>query len=105
MPARRRSFSRSSSFPEAIVACMVEGRRPTQREIALVAARIWHDSIGKAPDAWDDVRLDPNLYPKMVSAARFSLGDMAVTQEQSPVSATIDTLSFWRIGSGSATRS
>ena len=83
---------------------MVEGRRPTQREIASVAARIWHESIGKAPDALDDVRLDPTLYPKMVAAARFSLGDLAADEERRPTSATIDTLSFWRIGSGSATR-
>jgi len=76
LPAPRRAYSKSASFPEAVVACMIEARRPTQREIAVVAARIWKECTGKAAASWNNVAPQSAMYRMMVAAARLSLGDL-----------------------------
>jgi hypothetical protein len=83
LPAPRRAFSKSPNFPEAVVACMVEARPPTQREIAAVAARIWKEWTGKAAASWNNVAPESAMFRKMIAAARLSLGELS--NNQSPV--------------------
>jgi hypothetical protein len=76
LAAARRNHSRSASFPEAVIACMVDSRRPSQREIATIAARIWKDCRRSDEPPWQDVAPESRLYKSMIAAARAALGDM-----------------------------
>lgn len=76
----RRSRSRRSNFPEAVIACLVEGRRPSEAEIAIVAARIWEESRRADRRSWQDLRPQSRLYKAMIAAARMALGDLPLTR-------------------------
>jgi len=78
LAAPPKECSRAATVAGPIVACMVEARRPTQREIALVAARIWKDWSGRSAASWKDVAPDSAPYRRMMAAARFALGDSAI---------------------------
>lgn len=95
LPAPQPAFSKSSSFPEAVVACMVEARRPTQREIGVVAARIWQEWTGKAAASWNDVAPQSAMYRMMVAAARLSLGGLPNDKAPTPDVAA-ERVIWWR---------
>jgi hypothetical protein len=76
----RRSRSRSINFPEAVIACMVEGRRPSQQEIAIVAAQIWKDSRRSDGPSWQNLPPESPSHKSMIAAARIALGDIPITR-------------------------
>ena len=61
-------------FPEEIVACMIEARRPASHEVEAVAAKIWDDiQIGLSGIPWRDVVRDSRRHRQMLAAARIAL--------------------------------
>jgi hypothetical protein len=74
LAASRRGRSRSASFPEAVIACLVEGRPPSPREIAAVAARICKECRRLDGPSWQDLPRESRLYRSMIAAARAALG-------------------------------
>ena len=97
LAAPRRSRSKSASFPEAVVACLVEGRPPSPREITTVAARICKECHGPAGPSWQDVPSESRLYKSMIAAARAALGDMRIARPASPMLRS-DPAVWWRPG-------
>lgn len=91
----RRGRSRSNSFPEAVVACMVEGRCPSQREIAAVAARIWRDCRRSDGPSWQDIEPGSRLYKSMIRAARAALGLLQIARPSSPILGSEPTV-WWK---------
>lgn len=83
-PPLRRRRSRCNSFAEPIIACMVEERRPSQREIAAVAALIWRDCRRSDGPLWHDIEPGSRLYKSMIAAARAALGLLSLGQSPSP---------------------
>lgn len=67
---------------------MAEARRPTRREIAAVAARIWCDWMGKSVAAWDNIRPGSAVHRRIRAAARLALGVLpkrqTVADERAP---------------------
>ncbi len=75
LPPARRSLV-GNIFAEEIVVCMSDARRPTRREIQIVAAKIWADiQAGSARLAWRDIVPGCRRYQRMIAAARAALGD------------------------------
>ena len=95
LAAPPRSRSRSASFPEAVVACLVEGRRPSPREIAAVAARICKECRGSDGLSWQDVPPKSRLYKSMIAAARAALGDMPTARPGMPMPASEPAI-WWK---------
>ncbi len=85
LAAPRRNRSRSSSFPEGVIACMVECRRPSQREIAMVAAWIWKDCRPPNGPLWPDIPRESGLFKSMIAVARAALGDTPIDRPASPI--------------------
>ncbi len=69
----------------AIVDCMARARRPSEREVAEVAARIYRDVYGSAAAAWLQVRPGSPRHRSMIAAARFALGDGPRAPQESPL--------------------
>lgn len=83
-PKARRTYSKSSSFPEAIIACMAEDRPPTQQEIGIIAARIWEEWAGITACPWR-VAANSALGRKIIAAAHVALGSSSKEQALSQV--------------------
>lgn len=77
--------SRSNNFPEAVIACLVEDRCPSQREIAAVAARIWRDCRPSDGPLWQDIEPGSRLSKSMIAAARAALGLLPIARPLSPI--------------------
>ena len=80
IPARLRPPTGRSRFghifAEAIVACMVEARRPDRQEIQAVAARIWAEvQTGRPRIGWCDLVPGCRPHRLMIAAARAALGE------------------------------
>ena len=95
LAAPRRSRSKSASFPEAVVACLVEGRPPSPVEITTVAARICKECHGSGGPSWRDIPSESRLYKFMIAAARAALGDVRIARPASPILRS-DPAVWWR---------
>lgn len=95
LAAPRRAHSRSANFPEAIIACIVECRRPSQREIVLVAAGIWKDCRRPNEPLWRDISRESGLFKFMIAAARAALGDRPTARPAPPILSS-DPAIWWK---------
>jgi hypothetical protein len=68
----RRQFGQAF---HALLACIREGRAPSEREIEQVAARIWHDAFGAITGLdWSDVEIGSWYERRTLAAARAACG-------------------------------
>ena len=95
LAAPRRSRSKSASFPEAVVACLVEGRPPSPREVVIVAARICKECRSSDGPSWQDIPPESRLHKSMIAAARAALGDMPTARPGVPMPAS-EPATWWK---------
>jgi hypothetical protein len=69
-----RPICRSMLFPEAVIACLVEGRAPCREELEGIAARIWRDVRSPGDADWSSILPGSAIHRRMIAAARAAEG-------------------------------
>lgn len=80
-----RGRSPCNKLPKEIIACMSNGRLPSQREVAAVAGQIWRDCRPSDGPSWEEIQPGSRLYSSMIAAARAALGDITIARPTPPI--------------------